>query len=196
MKDFVAVKSATSSSTSSSSSSTTSLTQAAITKQTQQLNNKMSTIRNAITQIAHPLLPKDTGEVSRFDINRLQLQNIEDLLEILSDILLFIMMRQSKEPPQGLESVLLLQPKHLQKLIVEKAFKSNEEEEELDAIQPTSPLFQLVYNSNPFDEYDKALDNRNKEEEKRKEKLDYKYDKIFRKKEDRKFVKDKVLEGK
>jgi len=75
-------------------------------------------------------------------------------------------------------------------------FMHRMKEEELDAIQPTSPLFQLVYNSNPFDEYDKALDNRNKEEEKRKEKLDYKYDKIFRKKEDRKFVKDKVLEGK
>lgn len=69
-------------------------------------------------------------------------------------------------------------------------------EEEMDTIQPTSPLFELVYKTNPLDEYNVALDNRIIAEQKRKEKLDSKYDKLFKNREDRKFVKDKVLEGK
>ena len=69
-------------------------------------------------------------------------------------------------------------------------------EDEMDTIQPTSPLFELVYKTNPLDEYDVALDNKIIAEEKRKERLDYEYNKKFKNREDRKFVKDKVLEGK
>ena len=78
-------------------------------------------------------------------------------------------------------------------IICSCGFKKRMKEDELDTIQPTSPLFEIVYKTNPFDEYKKTEHNKVIETEKRKEKLDYEYDKKFSKPWERKFVKDKVL---
>ena len=67
---------------------------------------------------------------------------------------------------------------------------------EIDSLQPTSPLFDLVYGTNPFDDYEVKAKQKAKEDEKRKEKLNDKYEQMFKKKEDLKFVKEKVLEEK
>ena len=81
-------------------------------------------------------------------------------------------------------------------IICSCGFKKRMKEDELDTIQPTSPLFKMIYKKNPFDEYKTAEHNKEREIEKRKEKLEEKYDKEFTKPWERKFVKDKVLEGK
>lgn len=75
----------------------------------------------------------------------------------------------------------------------ECGFKKRMKKDELDTLQPSSPLFQLVYHSDPFKDYAVAEKNKAWENEKRKEALDAKYDKEFNKPWERKFVKDKVL---
>lgn len=68
-------------------------------------------------------------------------------------------------------------------------------EDDLDLIQPSSPLWKMVYDNSPFEEREKKAKEASWAEEKRKEELDRKYDKQFKKPWERKFVKDKVLNG-
>jgi len=73
-------------------------------------------------------------------------------------------------------------------------FRKILKKEELDIIQPNSPLFKLLY-KDPFKEREIRKKEADWQEEKRKEALDEKYDKQFKKPWERKFVKDKVLKG-
>jgi len=75
-------------------------------------------------------------------------------------------------------------------------FKKLMKEDELDLIQPSSDLWDLVYGNNIFDETVKQKKKDAWTEEKRKEELEKKYDKQFKKPWERKFVKDKVLKEK
>lgn len=75
-------------------------------------------------------------------------------------------------------------------------YKHIMKEEEIDTLQPSSELFDLVYGTNPYDEYEIKAKQRDAENEKRKEMLNDKYNQMFKNKEERQFVKDKVLEGK
>lgn len=65
-------------------------------------------------------------------------------------------------------------------------------QEDVDILQPSSQLWDLVYDDpeKDFQEIKKELEY---QKEKRKEKLDLKYDREFKKPWERKFVKDKVL---
>ena len=69
-------------------------------------------------------------------------------------------------------------------------------EDEIDCIQPDSNLWDLVYGNNIFKETEKNKKKKKWEEEKRKEGLDAKYNREFKRPWERKFVKDKVLEEK
>lgn len=68
-------------------------------------------------------------------------------------------------------------------------------QDRLDVIQPSSQLWDLIYGNNLFDQTEKRKKELAWAEEKRKEKLDYEYNKKFTKPWERKFVKDKVLKG-
>lgn len=69
-------------------------------------------------------------------------------------------------------------------------------EDEIDCIQPSSPLWGMVYTDDIFEETERKKKEMAWAEEKRKEHLDAKYDKEFTKPWERKFVKEKVLEEK
>lgn len=65
----------------------------------------------------------------------------------------------------------------------------------LDVMQPSSQLWDLVYDD-PFADYEKNKKDREWQEEKRKERLDAEYNLKFKRPWERKFVKDWVLGGK
>lgn len=65
--------------------------------------------------------------------------------------------------------------------------------EYVDVIQPSSPLFELVYGSDLFRETEETKKQMAWDKEKRKETLDAKYDRMFKKPWERDFVKKKVL---
>ena len=69
-------------------------------------------------------------------------------------------------------------------------------EDDIDLIQPDSPLWEMIYGNNIFEETEKRKKEMAWAEEKRKEQLSAKYDKQFNKPWERKFVKEKVLENK
>lgn len=78
-------------------------------------------------------------------------------------------------------------------IVCDCGFKRRLKEIEMDCIQPSSPLWKLVYDTNPFDNYNKELDNKKRREENRKDRLDSEYNLKFKKPWERKFVKDMVL---
>lgn len=69
-------------------------------------------------------------------------------------------------------------------------------QDEVDCIQPSSPLWGMVYTDDIFEETERKKKEMDWVKQKRKEHLDAKYDKEFKKPWERKFVKDKVLEDK
>jgi len=75
-------------------------------------------------------------------------------------------------------------------------YKKKIKEDEIDMIQPNSDLWDLVYGNNIFEKTKKERKRIDWEKEKKKEELDKKYDKQFKKPWERKFVKDKVLKEK
>lgn len=75
-------------------------------------------------------------------------------------------------------------------------YKKMMKEDEIDFIQPDSRLWDLVYGNNIFKETEIREKKAKWEKEKRKEELEAKYNREFKKSWERKFVKDKVLEEK
>ena len=67
--------------------------------------------------------------------------------------------------------------------------------EQVDVVQPSSQLWDLVYDDNIFEQTQRGRRERLWAEEKRKENLDQIYDKKFTKPWERKFVKNMVLRG-
>jgi len=72
-------------------------------------------------------------------------------------------------------------------------YKKLLKKDDLDVIQPSSPLWNMIYTNDIFTERDRKAKEVAWAEEKRKEMLDAKYNKQFNKPWERDFVKKKVL---